>query len=692
MAEQSDSPTFVLPHVVNTTSFQVSSAAQNISITVDVDHYEEQKRVHVTVDRFKAQDRSQVPYQSQLQGSQIRVFQLDEMIECEDLIRVVFCRQKIVDLDTSPAFKAISYTCTWPYLQAVWDVGDEPEKSSKLVELVECDYPDITNTIFVCDGHPIFVHLQCYGAVQAFRGAAMSGWVWIDALCIRQNDDEEKAFQVRLMRRIFASASEVLVFLGPDQDLVYGDMDEVMDLIRCFVTALSEAVVDNRLNKHTIHPGCLERSAFQKEVGIADLYRKFIAFAEFCGTCRWFGRVWCIQEIVLSRRSRMRIGEYEFDWEILANIIVIMQHQGWIRSLQSNIKRLVASEQDLHWFEGLERMVDLQRETMTLFARWVVTDQGQTLQFHEPQGPFDIAFDFLSGGFLSAPPELELDPEPRCAKPTTISQRNLIAAARILADAGRATCYDDRDRIYGALGLLDVHLPDDISSYIDVDYSKSVEDVIKEAVSLFLERSQSLDVLGARFPKLTSTATQSSWMPYLRAYDGLGSLVPFPSIDPTDRPYNASEGLLSLQYQGAETGPPFEIEYPRLKLFGGDFDRIKHVLHTDMLTFTSKTMVELADILPKRLRGRRRFECIWRTLVRDCYERTYPAPQLAELAFHQFLVKDYIHYMFKQPSEISDASAEQLSFLDHLLSKFELDDSTSAARQSWLFRMVHDKI
>jgi hypothetical protein len=40
------------------------------------------------------------------------------------------------------------------------------------------------------------------------------GWLWIDAICINQEDEEEKAIQIRMMSAIYAEASMVIVWLG----------------------------------------------------------------------------------------------------------------------------------------------------------------------------------------------------------------------------------------------------------------------------------------------------------------------------------------------------------------------------------------------------------------------------------------------------------------------------------------------
>ncbi|KAF3054168.1 hypothetical protein E8E11_011974 [Didymella keratinophila] len=42
--------------------------------------------------------------------------------------------------------------------------------------------------------------------------------LWIDAVCINQNDSSEKTWQVQLMRKIYNTASEVIIWLGHSTD------------------------------------------------------------------------------------------------------------------------------------------------------------------------------------------------------------------------------------------------------------------------------------------------------------------------------------------------------------------------------------------------------------------------------------------------------------------------------------------
>lgn len=51
--------------------------------------------------------------------------------------------------------------------------------------------------------------------------------VWIDALCINQQDKDERASQVRLMGQIYSSAASIAIWIGP----VYEESALAMQLL-----------------------------------------------------------------------------------------------------------------------------------------------------------------------------------------------------------------------------------------------------------------------------------------------------------------------------------------------------------------------------------------------------------------------------------------------------------------------------
>ncbi|PYI13974.1 hypothetical protein BO99DRAFT_371226, partial [Aspergillus violaceofuscus CBS 115571] len=74
------------------------------------------------------------------------------------------------------------------------------------------------NSVYV-DGNPLPITSNLQAALRRLRRQSKNRKLWVDAICINQANRQEKNVQIRLMRRIYAEASRVLVWLGPgDRD------------------------------------------------------------------------------------------------------------------------------------------------------------------------------------------------------------------------------------------------------------------------------------------------------------------------------------------------------------------------------------------------------------------------------------------------------------------------------------------
>jgi hypothetical protein len=63
----------------------------------------------------------------------------------------------------------------------------------------------------LCEGQHIFITQNCESALRYLRHATKSITLWVDAICINQENDVEKSSQIMLMRDIYQSAEETLV-------------------------------------------------------------------------------------------------------------------------------------------------------------------------------------------------------------------------------------------------------------------------------------------------------------------------------------------------------------------------------------------------------------------------------------------------------------------------------------------------
>ena len=106
----------------------------------------------------------------------------------------------VVSLKSRITFYALSY---------VWGAFDDPPYR------IHCR----TGSGSVCTDIPITEN--CYDALAQVRHSYGKAWwsdgnirLWVDAICINQADNEEKAHQIPLMEQIYGNASRVLIWLG----------------------------------------------------------------------------------------------------------------------------------------------------------------------------------------------------------------------------------------------------------------------------------------------------------------------------------------------------------------------------------------------------------------------------------------------------------------------------------------------
>jgi len=90
----------------------------------------------------------------------------------------------------------------------------DPRKGTHLYEAVSYVWGPPPNTHhLLVDGVCLSIRQNCHAVLARLRDPAISRFLWIDAVCINQEDKDEKTDQVQLMTWIYASARGVLVWL-----------------------------------------------------------------------------------------------------------------------------------------------------------------------------------------------------------------------------------------------------------------------------------------------------------------------------------------------------------------------------------------------------------------------------------------------------------------------------------------------
>jgi SpoVK/Ycf46/Vps4 family AAA+-type ATPase len=174
--------------------------------------------------------------------------------------------------------------------------------------------------------------------------------IWVDALCINQEDDDEKASQVQLMGQIYSQAYIVSVVLVQTlaevksvQSLAAVIGPELWQLLRRFYHALSATQMLDKLtvtgaelssNDRAVTARLTPKTAVDgiQWVALRDLFNN-----------PWFGRVWVVQEAALARRVRVLYNDFEIDWDTLLHAALAFGRFPalWtvLSSLESKVKR-----------------------------------------------------------------------------------------------------------------------------------------------------------------------------------------------------------------------------------------------------------------------------------------------------------------------------------------------------------------
>lgn len=137
---------------------------------------------------------------------------------------------------------------------------------------------DKAGTLF-CGELKLKISSTVRDVLRKIRSADETCAVWIDQICIDQDDEVEKGYQVKFMREIFEHAGHVIVWLGEESET--------------------------------------DRFAFKNEQ-IFDENQ----FLNMLRDREWFRRTWVVQEVACSRKASVWHGNEKISWERLAHFVI----------------------------------------------------------------------------------------------------------------------------------------------------------------------------------------------------------------------------------------------------------------------------------------------------------------------------------------------------------------------------------
>jgi hypothetical protein len=190
--------------------------------------------------------------------------------------------------------------------------------------------------------------------------------LWIDALCIDQANVEEKEQQVVRMDRIYQTARNVCVWLGPGTD----DSDKAM------------AAVPSLL-------GSIWNTSHNYDLYYWDLFARLLQRD-------WFSRRWVVQEIALAKEATVQCGNQEVSWDDFSDVISLYgsrQAGTWSSTPASpDARGLGASTLSFLSANALRK----DGQGNILEHRWSLEDLLALLPMFHVQKPHDAVYSVLS--------------------------------------------------------------------------------------------------------------------------------------------------------------------------------------------------------------------------------------------------------------------------------------------------------
>ncbi|KAB5528080.1 heterokaryon incompatibility protein-domain-containing protein [Coniochaeta sp. 2T2.1] len=159
---------------------------------------------------------------------------------------------------------------------------------------------------------------------------------WIDAICIDQDNKDEKAQQIPMMGEIYSSAARVLGWLGPNRtDLWVMDWwhRAVFGRLQKFLEPDRKAGIQQLREASFLDPSFWEEKFDLELVGGATWPACWVAYWAFYRTRKWFHRAWIVQEVVLSTRLELQCADVDLQFKDMAQFAKIIGDAGWLDAL-----------------------------------------------------------------------------------------------------------------------------------------------------------------------------------------------------------------------------------------------------------------------------------------------------------------------------------------------------------------------
>jgi hypothetical protein len=353
-----------------------NSITQTLSIT-------SRRSIHHTVSVFKpSRRREEFKYRPLPNEWSIRLLEVIYPKSRDE----IYCSLVVKDVRSKPWYNCLSYTWGDPF----------PAKASpRKVDWGARDYS------IICNNKTLKVTKNLRDAIWGLATSGRSGrrlhQIWIDAVCIDQDNIPERSAQVLQMHNIYRLAQSVIIWLGPET--------KSLDLAISVMHRVVSISPEDFSRAGMFHPDQDEPYMW---MGIDKIYPYEWGACDDFFARTWFGRAWIFQEVVVARDLIVRCGSVEIPWNLVAHTSWFLNASQWDTRIGQGGDEKRNTIYSARYISRARQMMQSQKR---LFSKGLTYDflleRGRS-QF-QASDPRDMIYAVLGCCFLKFQAEVSVD-------------------------------------------------------------------------------------------------------------------------------------------------------------------------------------------------------------------------------------------------------------------------------------------
>ncbi|KAH7361169.1 heterokaryon incompatibility protein-domain-containing protein [Pyrenochaeta sp. MPI-SDFR-AT-0127] len=421
---------------------------------------------------------------------------------------------RTIDLSDNSHVPFIALSYTWK--STIVEEGQVPRRPSPVH--IRCDSKALNI------GENLF---DCLFQIEQLRHSTNEppddvSCLWVDAVCINQDDMDERRSQVAMMQRIYVQSTGVMIWLGRH--------DKSSIRATSLISMISEISETSSFQNTQYTPDQVwvprqpNDEEFFSAAGIACFsLSDWGALGRFFSRA-WFHRVWTVQEMVMgqsrSRDPAVICGETVFSLQDIGCFIELAFTRGWIAKLKTT-----ESVRTGHSSAGSGLGIDI---SFSMGVIYEITQDSEiadllqhTFRFHDEES------------FVNA------------------------KLAWVLNQCRQKKATDERDRVFASSGMITRYRKPDSWHLLAPDYTKTPEQVFMHLATYLLQSLKNLSWLS--FVQDRSVQVHQrlpSWVPDLAAPSQPPALILCNSFDVfqncTDFANGESNSIIFTQVQDVQ--------------------------------------------------------------------------------------------------------------------------------------------